>query len=763
LLTDFRSADQSNSFDDVLWVDVGSRQAAEQGFMNISAVLKLQAQSMQQVVQHLSGTQQTWLLVLDNANDPTTDFHPFFPSGLRGTVIMTSRNPECGQVYGHDHWEKLDILEGSLARDLLLRAAGYEPSPSDCEHADKIVKVLGSHTLAVVLAGSYIARHRNIDKYLHVYEKHWNRIVQHAPKQEQSRYGSVNATFEASVNILEGENSETSRDALQLLHILSTLEASDVPLSLFEEVWSGIGRVPEIDKVNDMDGVSDWHVSRLPRFLESTTSEWDSYRLVEACNTLETLAIITSSGSGHGGKLSMHPLLHDWIWRRQTAHQKEVSWTMTGSAIALASHGNGSWLKRDDKYRSHLESYITMRRKYGLSASPELPVLQIVYCCPGLLDGIRLDRLALLCLDELAQTQFGDGKLFVTQPLVFKKLWARCLHRSRQITRSIRIWEEVMSLEASLAETHPGRLASQHELARAYLTDGQKKKAVALLEHVVRVEKGSPAQNHPHLLASQHELARAYLVCGQVKQATTLLERNIKGRIGDIAEDHPDHLASQYELAQAFQAMGHVPQAIALLEHVVKVEEGSLAESHPHRLTSQRALARAYQVDGQVERAVTLLEHVIKVSTDVLEENNPYRLESQSELARLYRTNGQLEQAIALLEHVVKVNQDSLGGCHPSVQTSMRELDCAYQANKQAGNAVALLEHVIYMQECTVAEDHPSWLASQHELAGAYEANGQVGKAVALLEHVVEVRQGSLAEDPSKPACITTCAFANTS
>jgi hypothetical protein len=100
LLTNYPIANQSHSFENVFWVDVGNQQAAEQGFMNISDHLKLQAQSFEQVVQYLSGTQHTWLLVLDNADNPATDFHPFFPSGSRGTVIMTSRNPECGQVYG---------------------------------------------------------------------------------------------------------------------------------------------------------------------------------------------------------------------------------------------------------------------------------------------------------------------------------------------------------------------------------------------------------------------------------------------------------------------------------------------------------------------------------------------------------------------------------------------------------------------------------------------------------------------------------------
>jgi tetratricopeptide (TPR) repeat protein len=750
---DYMVADQSHSFDNVFWVDVGNQQAAEQGFMNISDLLKLQAQSFQQVVQFLSGTQQTWLLVLDNADDPATDFHPFFPSGSRGTVIMTSRNPECGQVYGYDHWEKLDVLEDSLARDLLLRVAGYEPSPAGCEHADEIVKVLGSHTLAVVLAGSYIARHRNLDKYLHVYEKHWTRIVQHAPKQERSRYGSVNATFEASVSILEGENSETSHDALQLLQILSTLAASNVPLSLFEEAWSGIGRVPNIDQVDDLDGVSDWHVSRLPKFLRSTASEWNPYRLVEACNTLETLAIITTSDVGNSGKLSMHPLLHDWIWRRQTIQQMEVSWAMAGSVIVLACRSNEAWFKHGTDYRSSLGSYISTWRKYKLFPSPEFKVLQIVHCCAISLHQARSDQLALSCLDEIVRTQYGDGKGSIAQPIDFKKLLAQSRLHNGDVVGSIMLWEEAIRIQSSLAEEHPDRLASQHELAIAYRANGQVGKAVGLLEHVVKVKQSSLVEDHPDRLASQHELAIVYRADGQVGKAVGLLEHVVKVREGSLAEDHPSRLASQHELAGAYRANGQVGKAVGLLEHVVKIQEGSLAEDHPDRLASQHALAGAYQANGQVYKAVGLLEHVVKIQEGSLTEDHPDRLASQHALAGALRADGQVHKAVGLLEHVLKVRESSLAEDHPSRLASQHALAGAYQANRQVGKAIDLLEHVIRVKQGSLVEDHPSRLTSQHALAIAYRADGQVCKAVGLLEHVVKVREGSLAEDhPSRLA-----------
>jgi hypothetical protein len=67
---------------------------------------------------------------------------------------------------------------------------------------------------------------------------------------------------------------------------------------------------------------------------------------------------------------------------------------------------------------------------------------------------------------------------------------------------------------------------------------------VALLEQVVEVEEKTLAAEHPDRLASQHELARAYRADGQVHKAVALLEHvvSIKGRT--LREDHPSRLVS---------------------------------------------------------------------------------------------------------------------------------------------------------------------------------------------------------------------------
>jgi hypothetical protein len=73
--------------------------------------------------------------------------------------------------------------------------------------------------------------------------------------------------------------------------------------------------------------------------------------------------------------------------------------------------------------------------------------------------------------------------------------------------------------ERVLAEDHPDRLASQHVLARAYLADGQVKKAVPQLEHVVAIQERVLAEDHPDRLASQYVLASAHQADRQLEQS----------------------------------------------------------------------------------------------------------------------------------------------------------------------------------------------------------------------------------------------------
>ncbi|KAF4337641.1 kinesin light chain [Fusarium beomiforme] len=340
----------------------------------------------------------------------------------------------------------------------------------------------------------------------------------------------------------------------------------------------------------------------------------------------------------------------------------------------------------------------------------------------------------------------GTSKVGQSREVCELGYWVgRCLLDDGRVAEAMEALTDVVAIrEITLAESHPDRLASQHELAKAYQADGQIKKAVKLLEHVVLIEETTLEESHLDRLASQQVLAGAYQADGQIKKAVEMLERVIAIRKKIQADDHPHRLTSQHVLAIAYYADGQIKKAVELLERVVSIRETTLEESHPDRLASQQVLAVVYKADGQIQKAIELLERVISVEETTLQESHPDRLASQHELAGAYKADGQIQKAIELLEHVVSVRETTLQESHPSRLASQQVLAVAYQADGRIKKAIELLEHVVLIQEIILQENHPDRLASQHELAGAYYADGQVQKAIELLERVASIQETTL-------------------
>jgi tetratricopeptide (TPR) repeat protein len=702
----------ANSLWGIFWVDVGSRSTAKNGFLAIAKALGFSAESVEESLQALASTKDYWLLILDNADDPEVDYAAYIPSGNQGAVLITSRIPECHQ-HSTVPAEALEGLNEEHSTQLLLKATRMpEEFWQSCEEqAQAIVALLGSHTLALIQAGAYIAEgYCRLDQYAEKYKRLRKQLLKHHPKQQQSRYRHVYATFEASVAVLNDAEDEAGQDALDLLGVFSMLHSGVLPLGLFREAWKGAEDVlatdnDEMNETDEMYFLRKWHVSQLPKFIGGQAAEWDDYRLNKASALLVSLSLITKHRSDGLDGLSMHPLAHAWARDRLGKDLQEATWVRVGCLLALSLPYTKTWLVYEMQLRPHLQYFLSPSVEAIFSFGPQGTMLLILLKCGWALNVMR-----------------EDGKLESLLQGIYRVLHITPLEPS---DKHIAIWD--------LAARNLGYM-------------GDARRAAALLEHVVKIQGTSLAETDPDRLASQHALASAYHANGQIKDAIVLLEHVVKVEETTLAETHADRLASQHELARAYRANGQMKDAVALLEHVVKVEETTLAETHPDRLASQHALAIAYYDNGQIKDAVALLEHVVKIERTTLAETHPSRLASQHELASAYRANGQIKDAVVLLEHVVKM-QETLAETHPDQLASQYSLALAYNANGQIKEAVVLLEHVVKVEETTLVETHPDRLASQYALALAYDANGQPQEALLLFEHVVAVGRRALGDN----------------
>jgi tetratricopeptide (TPR) repeat protein len=576
---------------------------------------------------------------LDNADDKDTDYSQYFPSGTRGAILMTSRIPDSRR-YCTVGTEQLQSLDSSNCSNLLLRAAEipYELWNEHEAAAERVISALGSHTLALIQAGAYISQgYCSIKSYPEEYQRQCKKLMEFSPKQAESRYCNVYATFEASAQVLEASNDEASRDALDLLNLLSIFHNEKVPLLLFEDAFLGIQDAQELpDDDSRIEILSTWHVSHLPQFMQVDLEQWDQFRLQRAQTLLRSLALITAGEERSYPTISMHPLTHNWSSTRQERNLTQ-SLKSIGCLYALLAYGKREIVPYETPLRLHLQKFINQQMHSEYNTSTSMKTSQVLYQCCQLLHYLRLDVLLTETLGILFQRLKLDPREPTERFLQLYKLGANNLYYMGKSKQAVVTWEKIIEIEnTTLADDHERRLESEHQLSVAYIYNRQFKDAITLLEHIVKVRE-TLREDHPNRLSAQHVLALAHVDNGQIKDAINLLEHVVKVQT-TIAEDHPDRLASQYVLAKAYLENGQIKGAINLLEHIVKVRETTLAEDHPERLSSQHALGTAYLDNGRIKDGIRLLEQVVKVET-ILAEGDPDRLLSQHTLARAYLDN----------------------------------------------------------------------------------------------------------------------------
>ena len=124
----------------MFWVDVGKASTAESDFIAIAKRLGHSVKSIPDTLYVLASTKKSWLLILDNADNPNFDYQAYFLSGNHGAVLMRSRVPEYKQ-YSPDANKALEGLEEEDSKELLLKAVDI-PEESWLSYNDQAKEVV---------------------------------------------------------------------------------------------------------------------------------------------------------------------------------------------------------------------------------------------------------------------------------------------------------------------------------------------------------------------------------------------------------------------------------------------------------------------------------------------------------------------------------------------------------------------------------------------------------------------------------------------
>ncbi|KAG9076805.1 hypothetical protein FRC06_009314 [Ceratobasidium sp. 370] len=144
---------------DIIYVDATSRETATSALEEFAAAKGI-GDTHQDTIAWLGSRRERWLMVLDNADDPSTGVSSFMPRGDRGSILITTRLADMALLArGPKSACSVSSMEPVEAFELLIKTARKTPesmTDDEREEAIKLVEEFGHLALAIVHAGAYI-------------------------------------------------------------------------------------------------------------------------------------------------------------------------------------------------------------------------------------------------------------------------------------------------------------------------------------------------------------------------------------------------------------------------------------------------------------------------------------------------------------------------------------------------------------------------------------------------------------------------------
>ncbi|MGW0575470.1 tetratricopeptide repeat protein [Streptomyces sp. NPDC002920] len=608
------------------WVNASERMSLRAGLLavagdqgaaagELAAAAAGQRAAADLVWHYLDRSSEPWLLVLDNADDPTVlEDGAWLRVSTRGTVLVTTRHATSTlwRVPGVRR-HALGLLPLDDAAQVLCDLA---PDAGDLESARRVAERLGRLPLALTLAGSHLAHQLleswSMDEYDRKLGEESTAIVDGGAAGyggSQSRH-LVGQTWQLSLDALAGQGLP---EATALLRLLSLLAADPVPLSLLAPVARG-------------DIVA-----------EGLQPAWTAAKLEPALRALLDHSLVELVEADGTRCVRAHGVLLDSVAARVPEGQRSVLTAATaelleaalpeegaetpdtvGRLALLAPHAR-SLLERAPSERSAALAVRTVRQVFD--AGEFAAALELA---PGIADRCET------VLGPLSRTTLEARH---TEAMALNRMGhyaeSEALHRSVLERREAVLGpDDPDTLRSCYGLTWPlfltGRGEEAEHWARRAL-DGQRRvlgdeapetlytwtNIIELLPYVGMEEEFEPEAaellsvceralppDHLTTVVARHNYAEGLRVLGRYEEAEPLARRTLADYVRLQGADHPLSLSALCLKARIAHGLERFDEAVAVIREVIERRERVLGVEHPF-ITANREYLTEWQAEAQ--------------------------------------------------------------------------------------------------------------------------------------------------------------------
>ncbi|SQE00263.1 Tetratricopeptide TPR_4 [Parafrankia sp. Ea1.12] len=596
--------------DAVWWVDAETLTSLTSGLAGLATALSVGAgtepERASAALAEL-GRRRNWLLIYDNAIDPTAIAGLLPPRS--GRLIVTCRDESLRRVVG----DLLGVAEFTRDESIAL-LRHHVPDLSDTA-ADQLAEALGDLPLAVDQAGAFLATTgMNVHTYLALLADQPQVLL----ADDTPRHLGLAKTVSAAYTQLATENPF----AAALLDQLALLAPEPIPLAAIptgdvQPVRGALLVAGPLATHTALAAISRYALAR------RTGTNLQMHRLVEALvrvlaydrthQILEaTLGLLGTADPGDPTNPEAWPAYaslapHIVAAAARVPATGEVSEPPPFRSLFLRTC---RYLDRAGQSRDAHALAETARARWAVNLGTDHP-----------------DRLILVNI--LAITAISLGKFAEARTLA-----ADAWRRQLQI----------------LGADHVATLNSANTLVVAMIFLGDYESARALAEDTFDRRRQLLGDDNPETLTSAGNFAMVLGQLGERGAARTLAEDTLARRRRVLGNDHQETLSSAATLSVQLAELGEYEAARSLAEDTWERRRRVLGSDHPETLVSAASVAVLLAELGEYEAARSLAEDTWWRRRQVLGDDHRDTLRSATNLAIELATPGERQRALALAE-----------------------------------------------------------------------------------------------------------------
>ncbi|WP_327577435.1 tetratricopeptide repeat protein [Streptomyces sp. NBC_00145] len=562
---------------------------------------------------YLDHSDQPWLLVLDNADNPAIlRDGGWLRTSPIGTVVVTTR-----QAAAH-WWPGAELLQfGVLPReDAALVLRDLAPHAGSIEDAAEVADRVGRLPLALTLAGGFLA-HQVIDP--------WS-LADYGRRLDGSAGLDLIEIIEQGAAAIGGDSRhlpsrtwQLSLDALTtqglpeagyLLRLLACWSSDPLPLSILQRVDLG-SALPASRIESALRGLLDHSLTELV------------YGDIRCLRT--------------------HGVLLDSVARATPNDQRERLSAMAARlclAILPEVPDRGTQDPRINLLAPHAIALLRRTVSWAISQSAveaaaecALRLVIAVHRAGDYASALGLSRDAI----EILEIRLEDDNVAL---IALRQRAGRALLRLGRFEESEALYQGVLeTCEATLGSDAPETLETCLKLASPIFNLGRYQDGMSLLRRTVEGRTRVFGYTHPLTLLARSSLLGMSKKSTEAEFGTTLLA-DCRSEVG---EDHTITLAVEHSYALALERIGNPEAALPRIRSVFAKYMRRFGPEYPNTLSARELLSKVLSALGHKSEAIEHAEELVLGRTTALGPEHPWTLIAK-ELLRDYQNQGGIQR-----------------------------------------------------------------------------------------------------------------------